>query len=188
MAQFGKWFRQAQAAKLTEPNAVILATADRQGRPSARTVLLKAAGDRGFIFFTNMDSRKARELEWNPNAALVFHWVELERQVCVAGTVGRITPEEAAEYLKGRPKGSRLAAWVSNQSEPIPDRKILETKLAMFSEKYPGEDVPVPPSWGGYCVTPHRIEFWQGRPNRLHDRFEYLKLLDQSWQIERLAP
>jgi pyridoxamine 5'-phosphate oxidase len=188
IAQFQKWFQQAQAANLPEPNAMTLATSDKQGHPSARTVLLKDIGQRGFVFFTNYESRKGRELEWNPNAALVFFWGQLERQVCVAGTVSRVSAEESAAYYKSRPKGSRLAAWVSNQSEPIPDRKLLEKKLAMLSEKHPGDDVPMPPNWGGFCVAPHRIEFWQGRPSRLHDRFEYLRLLDNSWQIERLAP
>jgi len=188
LAQFQKWFQQAQAAKLPEPNAMTLATSDRQGHPSMRTVLLKDVGERGFVFFTNYDSRKGRELEWNPNAALHFFWPQLERQVSVVGTVARVSPEESAAYFKTRPKGSRLAAWVSNQSEPIPDRKLLETKLAALMEKYPGDDVPVPPNWGGFCVTPHRIEFWQGRESRLHDRFEYMRLLDNSWQIERLAP
>jgi len=188
IAQFQKWFQQAQAANLPEPNAMTLATSDKQGHPSARTVLLKDIGQRGFVFFTNYESRKGRELEWNPNAALVFYWAQLERQVCVAGTVSRVSAEESATYFKSRPKGSRLAAWVSNQSEPIPDRKLLEKKLAMLSERHPDDDVPVPSNWGGFCVAPHRIEFWQGRPNRLHDRFEYLRLLDNSWQIERLAP
>jgi pyridoxamine 5'-phosphate oxidase len=188
IVQFQKWFQQAQAAKLPEPNAMTLATSDKQGHPSARTVLLKEVGARGFVFFSNGESRKGRELEWNPNAALVFHWPELERQVSVAGTVSRVAAEEAARYFRSRPKGSRLAAWVSNQSEPIPDRELLEKKLAALSEKHPGDDVPVPPSWCGFCVAPHRIEFWQGRPDRLHDRFEYLKLLNNSWQIERLAP
>jgi pyridoxamine 5'-phosphate oxidase len=188
IAQFQKWFQQAQAAKLADPNAMTLATADKQGHPSARTVLLKEVGERGFVFFTNYESRKGRELEWNPNAALVFYWPELERQVCVAGIVSRVPAEESAKYFQSRPKGSRLAAWVSNQSEPIPDRKLLERKLAALSAQHPGDDVPVPSSWGGFCVAPHRIEFWQGRANRLHDRFEYLKLLDNSWQIERLAP
>ncbi len=188
IAQFQKWFQQAQTSKVADPNAMTLATSDKQGHPSARIVLLKGIGERGFVFFTNCESRKGRELEWNPNAALVFYWAELERQVCVAGTVSRVSAEEAAGYFRSRPKGSRLAAWVSNQSEPIPDRKLLEKKLAALAEKHPGDDVPVPPTWGGFCVAPHRIEFWQGRPNRLHDRFEYLKLLDNSWQIERLAP
>ena len=188
MAQFAQWFQQALEAKLPEPNAMTLATADKQGRPSARIVLLKAADERGFIFFTNYESRKGRELEWNPNAALVFYWPELERQICIAGSITKVSIEETVRYFNSRPKGSRLAAWASNQSEPIPDRSLLEKKLAALAAKYPGEEVPVPPAWGGFCLAPHRLEFWQGRPSRLHDRFEYLKLLDNSWQIERLAP
>jgi pyridoxamine 5'-phosphate oxidase len=188
IAQFEKWFQQARAASLPEPNAMTLATSDKQGHPSARTVLLKSAGERGFVFFTNYESRKGRELEWNPHAALLFFWPQLERQVSVAGTVSRVPPDESAAYFKSRPKGSRLAAWVSNQSEPIPNRALLEKKLAALAEKYPDDDVPVPEGWGGFCVAPHRIEFWQGRANRLHDRFEYLKLLDNTWQVERLAP
>jgi pyridoxamine 5'-phosphate oxidase len=188
MAQFAKWFQQALAAKLPEANAMTLATADKQGRPSARIVLLKTVDERGFIFYTNYESRKGRELEWNPNAALLFYWPELERQVSVAGTVGKIPRDESVKYFSSRPKGSRLAALVSNQSEPIPDRGLLEKRMAAMFAKFPGEDVPTPESWGGYCLAPHRMEFWQGRPSRLHDRFEYLRLLDNTWQIERLAP
>jgi len=188
IAQFQKWFQQAQAANLPEPNAMTLATSDRQGHPSVRTVLLKEVGERGFVFFTNYESRKGRELEWNPNAALHFFWPQLERQVSVAGSVSRVPVEESVAYFKTRPKASRLAAWVSNQSEPIPDRAILEKRMAALMAKYPGEEVPLPPNWGGFCIAPHRMEFWQGRPSRLHDRFEYIKLLDSTWQVERLAP
>jgi pyridoxamine 5'-phosphate oxidase len=188
IAQFGKWLQQAVAAGIPEPNAMTLATADKQGRPSARTVLLKGADERGFVFFTNYESRKGRELEWNPNAALVFFWPGLERQVCVAGTVAKVPPAESKSYFDSRPKGSRLAALASEQSQPIPDRGFLEKRLATLFAKYPGEEIPVPAAWGGFRLAPDRIEFWQGRPSRLHDRFEYLKLLDNRWQIERLAP
>jgi pyridoxamine 5'-phosphate oxidase len=188
VAQFGKWLQQAIAAGIPEPNAMTLATADKQGRPSARTVLLKAADERGFVFFTNYESRKGRELGWNPNAALVFFWPGLERQVCVAGTVAKVSPEESKSYFDSRPKGSRLAALASEQSQPIPDRGFLEKRLAILFTKHPGEEIPVPAAWGGFRLAPDRIEFWQGRPSRLHDRFEYLKLLDNRWQIERLAP
>jgi pyridoxamine 5'-phosphate oxidase len=188
MAQFEKWFQQAVTSKLPEPNAMTLATSDKQGHPSARTVLLKALDGRGFIFYTNYESRKGRELEWNPNAALLFFWPQLERQISIAGTVTKLPRGESEQYFKSRPKGSRLAALAANQSEPIPDRGMLEKRMAVLFAKYPGEEIPAPPAWGGYCLAPHRMEFWQGRPSRLHDRFEYLKLLDNSWQIERLAP
>jgi pyridoxamine 5'-phosphate oxidase len=188
VAQFQKWFQQALFAQLAEPNAMTLATADKQGNPSARIVLLKGADERGFIFFTNYDSRKGRELTENPKASLVFFWPELERQVCVAGTVSKISREESVQYFNIRPKGSRLAAWVSSQSEAIADRTVLEEKLAELTARHPGEEIPLPPYWGGYCVAPHRIEFWQGRPNRLHDRFRYSKEAGKSWIIERLSP
>lgn len=188
LAQFQKWFQQALAAKLVEPNAMTLATADKQGHPSARIVLLKGADERGFIFFTNYKSRKGCELTANPNASLVFFWPDLERQVCIAGTVSRISTEESRQYFNTRPKGSRLAAWVSSQSEAIANRGVLEEKLAQLSAQYPGDEVPLPPYWGGYCLTPNRIEFWQGRPNRLHDRFRYSKAAGTGWLIERLSP
>ncbi len=188
MAQFTKWFQQALAASLPEANAMTLATADKQGHPSARIMLLKDVGERGFVFFSNYESRKGRELEANPNAALLFFWPELERQIRVSGAVSRISREESVKYFNTRPKGSRLAALVSSQSEPIPDRGLLEKRMAALFAKYPGEEVPTPEAWGGYCLEPHRLEFWQGRASRLHDRFEYLKLLDNSWQIDRLAP
>jgi pyridoxamine 5'-phosphate oxidase len=188
LGQFTKWFQHALAANLPEANAMTLATSDKQGNPSARIMLLKDVDERGFIFFSNYESRKGRELEMNPNAALLFYWPELERQIRIAGTVARIARDESVNYFNTRPKGSRLAALVSNQSEPIPDRGLLEKRMAALFAKYPGEEVPTPPAWGGYCLTPHRLEFWQGRPSRLHDRFEYLRLLDNSWQIDRLAP
>jgi pyridoxamine 5'-phosphate oxidase len=188
MAQFAKWFQQALAADLPEANAMTLATADKLGHPSARVMLLKDVGERGFVFFSNYESRKGRELEMNPNAALLFFWPGLERQIRVTGTVSRISREESVKYFNTRPKGSRLAALISNQSEPIPDRGLLEKRMAALFAKYPGDEVPTPEAWGGYCLEPHRLEFWQGRASRLHDRFEYLKLLDNSWQIDRLAP
>jgi pyridoxamine 5'-phosphate oxidase len=188
MAQFTKWFQQALAANLPEANAMTLATSDKLGHPSARIMLLKAVDERGFVFFSNYESRKGRELEINPNAALLFYWPELERQIRVTGTVTKIARDESVKYFITRPKGSRLAALVSNQSEPIPDRGLLEKRMAALFAKYPGEEVPTPPAWGGYCLAPLRLEFWQGRPSRLHDRFEYLKLLDDSWQLDRLAP
>ena len=187
MAQFHKWFQQALAADIREPNAMTLATADRQGRPSARIVLLKDLSQRGFIFFTNYESRKGSELAANPHASLVLFWPELERQICIAGSVSKVSRAESKKYFDGRPKGSRLAAWVSRQGENIVDRSVLEKKLAALEAKYPGENVPLPPYWGGFCVKPVRVEFWQGRPNRLHDRFLYRKQ-PRGWSLERLSP
>ena len=168
-------------------NAMTLATVDRTGKPSTRTVLLKTVDERGFIFFTNYDSRKGRELAENPNAALTFFWPDLERQVCVAGTITKLPVAESDRYFKTRPRGSRIGAWVSNQSEPVPDRAFLEAKWLELEKKFPG-DVPLPPNWGGYILNPDRIEFWQGRPSRLHDRFSYSRQPDGSWKIDRLAP
>jgi pyridoxamine 5'-phosphate oxidase len=168
-------------------NAMTLATVDGEGKPSTRTVLLKSVDERGFIFFTNYDSRKGRELAANPNAALTFFWPELERQVCVAGTVGKLPAAESEAYFKSRPRGSQIGAWASNQSEVIPDRAVLEAKWRELEKKYP-HDVPLPPNWGGFILKPERIEFWQGRPSRLHDRFSYTRQPDGTWKIERLAP
>ena len=164
-----------------------LATADKDGKPSTRTVLLKSVDERGFIFFTNYDSRKGRELAENAHAALTFFWSELERQVCVAGTVTKLPAAESAAYFKSRPRGSRIGAWASNQSEPVPDREFLEAKWRELEQKFPGE-VPLPPNWGGFVLKPERIEFWQGRPSRLHDRFCYFRQAGGAWKLERLAP
>jgi pyridoxamine 5'-phosphate oxidase len=168
-------------------NAMILATVDQNGQPSTRTVLLKSVDARGFIFFTNYDSRKGRELALNPKAALTFFWPELERQVCLAGTVTKLPVAESAAYFKSRPHGSQIGAWASNQSEPVPDRALLEAKWRELEQKFPG-DVPLPPHWGGYILAPERMEFWQGRPSRLHDRFSYTRQPDGTWKIERLSP
>jgi pyridoxamine 5'-phosphate oxidase len=149
--------------------------------------LLKGAGPRGFIFFTNYDSRKSRELSENPNASLTFYWPELERQICVTGMVEKISREESENYFKSRPRGSQLAAWASNQSGVVANRAELEAKWSEMKKKFPGE-IPLPPNWGGFVLKPQRIEFWQGRPNRLHDRFQYTKQPDNSWKLERLAP
>ena len=170
-----------------DSNAMTLATVDRDGRPSTRTVLLKAVDQRGFIFYTNYDSRKGRELAEQPQAALTFFWPDLERQVCVAGTVAKLPVAESERYFKSRPRGSRLGAWASNQSEPVPDRDFLEAKWREVDRKFPGE-VPLPPNWGGYVLKPERIEFWQGRPSRLHDRFSYSRGADGAWKIVRLSP
>jgi pyridoxamine 5'-phosphate oxidase len=190
IAQFQKWFEQATKAfaqKEVDGNAATLATADKNGKPSARIILLKGLDERGFIFFTNYNSRKGRELLENPNAALTFFWAELERQICVAGTVGKISREESENYFKSRPRGSRLAALASNQSDVVADRAALEKRWNELAAKFPG-DVPLPLNWGGFVLRPERIEFWQGRPSRLHDRFCYTRQADGSWKIERLAP
>jgi pyridoxamine 5'-phosphate oxidase len=205
--QFNSWFAQASAGsrwrkigialyKLwhailghspVDVNAMVLATVDKNGIPSTRTVLLKGVSERGFVFYTNYDSRKGLELAENPNAALTFYWPDLERQICVIGRVGKIPREESEKYFKSRPRGSRLAAWASNQRDAVADRTALDAKWNEMAAKFPG-DVPLPPNWGGYVLKPERIEFWQGRPSRLHDRFQYTRLPDDTWKLERLAP
>jgi pyridoxamine 5'-phosphate oxidase len=166
---------------------MVLSTVDKNGRPSSRNVLLKGVDERGFIFFTNCDSRKGLELAENPNASLTFFWVELERQISVAGTVEKISREESENYFKSRPRGSQLAAWASNQSDVVADRDALEAKWNEMEKKFPNE-IPLPPNWGGYVLKPERIEFWQGRASRLHDRFCYTRQPDNSWKLKRLAP
>jgi pyridoxamine 5'-phosphate oxidase len=189
IVQFKKWFDAAAAGgEAAEANAATLATADKKGLPSARIVLLKGVDDRGFAFFTNYESRKGRELSENPQAALVFYWPTWERQVCIAGEVAKLPRAESEAYFKTRPKGSRIATWASHQGEVVTDRAVLESRWKEWEAKYPGEDVPMPPYWGGYVLAPARIEFWQGRPSRLHDRFCYSKSEGGSWRIERLAP
>ncbi len=185
--QFGTWFDAAVAAQIPEPNAMTIATATPDGIPSARIVLLKAFDDRGFVLFTNYDSHKGQELDANPNAALVFLWTELERQVRIQGRVEKISPEESDGYYYSRPPGSRLGAWASNQSEVVADRTILETRLAELKAQYPDGDIARPPHWGGFRVIPSMIEFWQGRSSRLHDRLRYRKQ-DHGWTIDRLSP
>jgi pyridoxamine 5'-phosphate oxidase len=192
IAQFKNWFDQATAttpnAEAVEINAMTLATADKDGNPSARIVLLKGVDQRGFIFFTNYDSRKGRELAENPKAALVFYWPELERQVCIAGVVSKVSAAESEQYFQLRPRGSRIAAWASKQSDVLADRAALEQTWKQLEARYPGQEIPMPPFWGGFVLSPSRVEFWQGRPNRLHDRFRYSKQANSSWRIERLAP
>jgi pyridoxamine 5'-phosphate oxidase len=182
-----KAFQSLFGAKPSDPNAISLATADKSGRPSVRTVLLKGLDPRGFIFFTNFESRKGRELAENPRAALVIHWTELERQICVTGEVTRLPREESEAYFKSRPRGARLAAWVSKQSTVVPDRQFLEREMEAVTARFPG-DVPMPDYWGGYVLAPAEIEFWQGRPSRLHDRLRYARQADGTWKIERLSP
>lgn len=186
--QFEKWFQEAEASKLVEPNAMILASATRDGRPSARTVLLKGVDGRGFVFFTNYESRKGRELEANPRASLVFPWFPFERQVIVEGTVTQVPREESEAYFHSRPIASQLAAWASAQSTIISGRKALEEAMKDLEKKYAGLPVPVPPQWGGFRVSPETVEFWQGRRSRLHDRLRYRRGSDGGWTVERLAP
>jgi pyridoxamine 5'-phosphate oxidase len=187
IAEFARWFAEAQAAEVEEPNAMVLATATPDGAPSARVVLLKGFDERGFVFFTDYRSRKGAELEANPRAALALHWSELERQVRITGDVTRTSTEESEVYYRSRPMGSRLGAWVSHQSQTIPSRGVLEGGLREVERRFAGGDVPLPPYWGGYRVKPGAIEFWQGRENRLHDRIRYVKD-EGGWRIERLAP
>ena len=211
IAQFKKWFDQAAGerrsgrvraffirlykalfalgvSQAAEVNAATLSTADGDGKPSARIVLLKGVDERGFIFFSNYESRKGRELAANPNAALVFYWPDQERQVCVAGEVKKISRAESEAYFKTRPRGSRLGAWASKQSEAIESRSALERRWVEVEATFDGAEIPMPPNWGGYVLVPARVEFWQGRPRRLHDRFVYRRQPDGSWSIERLCP
>jgi len=187
LVQFRKWFDDARRAELPEPNAMTLATATPGGVPSARMVLLKAADERGFTFFTDYRSRKGQELEANPHAALVFFWGELERQVLITGTVSRVSREETEAYFRTRPRESRLGAWSSHQSTVLAGRETLEARLREVSARHPGDEVPTPPYWGGYLLKPDALEFWQGRESRLHDRVRYQHEAG-GWRIERLSP
>ena len=187
MAQFHRWFAEARAAELHEPNAMALATAEPDGAPSLRMVLLKEADARGFVFFTDYRSRKGRELDANPQTALCFWWGPLERQVRIQGIAERITREESLAYFRQRPRGSRLGAWASRQSAVIEDRAALEARHAELEAQYPDEEIPLPPHWGGFRVVPDTYESWQGRPSRLHDRLRYRRDADR-WVLERLSP
>jgi pyridoxamine 5'-phosphate oxidase len=186
--QFEKWFQEAEAAKIHEPNAGVLATAAKDGRPAARMVLLKGLDGRGFVFYTNYDSRKGRELEANPRASYVFPWVALERQVIVEGTVAKVAREESEAYFHSRPRASQLAAWASPQSSIISGRGALEEAMKATEKKYQGAEAPLPPHWGGFRIVPETVEFWQGRRSRLHDRLRYRREPGGAWVIERLAP
>jgi pyridoxamine 5'-phosphate oxidase len=184
--QFDTWFKEALNAQLPEPNTMTLATADAEGRPSARIVLIKAVDERGFVFFTNYDSRKGHELGANPHAALLFYWIELERQVRIEGRIEKTSAEESDRYFASRPLGSRIGAWASEQSAVIESRAVIETREQEIRARY-GEHPPRPPHWGGYRVVPDTIEFWQGRPSRLHDRLLYTRAA-QGWALSRLSP
>ena len=186
-AQFGRWFAEARVALVPEPNAMSLCTVDAQGRPSARIVLLKDVDGHGFVFYTHRDSRKGRELAARPQAALLFFWADLERQVRVEGGVEDVDASIADAYFSQRPRGSRIGAWASPQSETLPDRAALEQRFAEADRRFEGDEVPRPPRWGGYRVVPTTFEFWQGRPSRLHDRITYVQE-DSGWRTRRLAP
>jgi pyridoxamine 5'-phosphate oxidase len=209
--QFQRWFDQQTGARFSgrfrkfliriykkvllvtgaEPmdvNAMTLATTDKDGRPSARIVLLKGMDQRGFMFYTNYASRKGHELAENPNAALVFYWPDQERQINIAGRVEKLPKAESEKYFHSRPRGSRIGAWASDQSQPIKDRDALEAKWRAAEERFAATDVPMPDHWGGYILIPERVEFWQGRPNRLHDRFAYTRAAGSTWTISRLQP
>ena len=186
--QFEKWFQEAEAAKITEPNAMTLSTATREGRPSSRTVLLKGLDGRGFVFYSNYDSRKGRDLSENPRASLLFPWLALERQVTVEGAIAKLTREESEAYFHSRPRASQLGAWVSQQSAIISGRSVLEDSLKALDKKYAGAEIPLPPNWGGYRVNPETVEFWQGRRSRLHDRLRYRREKSGDWIVERLSP
>ena len=185
--QFEQWFQQAVESKLDEPNAMCLATASSHGRPSTRVVLLKDFSEKGLTFYTNYESRKARELDANPHASANFLWLPLQRQVNVTGRVERVAKAESLKYFLSRPFGSRLGAWTSPQSKVISSRQILEMKLDQMKRKFANGEVPLPDHWGGYRILPQTFEFWQGRPNRLHDRFLYTHT-DDGWTVDRLAP
>lgn len=186
--QFSSWFAGAVEAALPDVNAITLATATPEGKPSARVVLLKGFDQRGFVFFTNYHSHKGRELDANPQAAFALFWVQLERQIRVSGRVEKTTREESLAYFHSRPRGSQLGAWVSKQSEVIDARRILEARLAEMTERFAEKPIELPAHWGGYRIVPNEIEFWQGRSNRLHDRFRYTRQAGGEWSLERLAP
>jgi pyridoxamine 5'-phosphate oxidase len=186
--QFALWFQEAMDAKIAEPNAMSLATTGGDMRPLARTVLLKSYDERGFVFYTNLESRKARQMAENASVSLLFPWLALERQVIISGAAEKVSTAETLAYFITRPRGSQLGAWVSAQSSVITTRSLLEQKWEEMKRKFGDGEVPLPAFWGGYRVVPREIEFWQGRPNRLHDRFLYTRLPGGSWNIDRLAP
>jgi len=186
--QFGVWWQEALQSEIVEVNAMTLATANEQGVPSARIVLLKGYDERGFVFFSNYESKKAADLQVNPVASLVFFWKELERQVRISGSVEKVTELESDQYFQSRPEGSRIGAWASPQSTVISSRQVIEEKVEALQAAFEGKEIPRPLHWGGYRVVPSSIEFWQGRSSRLHDRIRYTLQSDDNWVIERLAP
>jgi len=188
IAQFRIWLEDARTAGIQFPETMALATADPEGRPSVRHVLLRGLDQRGFVFYTSYESRKGRELAGNPWAALAFYWRELERQVCVTGTVERTTREESEAYFRTRPREARLGAWASRQSAVAASREELDDRYREIEQRFPGEDIPLPPHWGGFRLLPDTIEFWKGREHRLHDRIRYTRRPDGAWTIERLYP
>ena len=186
--QFTNWFTAAVEAQIRDVNAMNLATATPDGRPSVRVVLLKSFDQDGFVFFTNYESEKGQQLELNPFAALGFYWIELDRQVRISGPVEKTSRAESERYFHSRPVGSQLGAWASRQSEAVDARRVLDARMAEMTERFAEKPIPLPPHWGGYRLKPDSFEFWQGRPNRLHDRFLYQLQADGSWKIDRLAP
>jgi pyridoxamine 5'-phosphate oxidase len=188
LKEFKKWFDRAAATVPVLPNAMTLATATRDGVPSARVVLLKGFDERGFVFYTNYESRKSREMDENPVAALNFYWPELERQVRITGRVEKTSREESEVYFRTRPRDSQLGAWASEQSAVINNREMLQERMARLVAEHEGREVPLPEYWGGYRLVPDAIEFWQGRPSRLHDRLRYTRQSNGEWLIERLSP
>ena len=186
--QFSTWFTAAAEAGIRDVNAMSLATATPEGRPFVRIVLLKGFDQDGFVFFTNYESQKGEQLEKNPHAAIDFYWIELDRQIRISGPAEKTSRAESERYFHSRPAASQLGAWASKQSQPLDGRRILEARLAEMTERFAGQTIPLPPHWGGYRVRPEMMEFWQGRPNRLHDRFRYNRQADGVWTIERLAP
>ncbi len=187
LVQFSKWFEEALNSDQLEPNAMIVGTADQQGQPSQRTVLLKGYDNNGFVFYTNYKSRKGLQLEKNPKISLLFPWYHLQRQIIICGHVSKLSKQQSEEYFHSRPRGSQLSAYVSNQSQEISSRRELESKLSEAESTFENQEIPLPENWGGYLVTPTSLEFWQGRENRLHDRFFYEREED-SWKTSRLAP
>lgn len=185
--QFEQWFQEARAAEIVDANAMSLATVSASGKPTIRTVLIKTFDHNGFVFFTNYSSQKAQQIKENPHVAVLFPWTELERQVEITGVAERVSTIESMKYIVSRPRGSQLGAWVSHQSDEITGRNVLKARLDALSRKFKAGEIPVPDFWGGYRIVPETIEFWQGKENRLHDRFEYTRQL-QNWSVKRLAP
>ncbi|MFZ1786333.1 MAG: pyridoxamine 5'-phosphate oxidase [Ferruginibacter sp.] len=186
--QFNSWWKDEVSSGMDEINAMTLATASKAGIPDARTVLLKSVSEEGFVFFTNYNSQKAKELEENPNACLLFYWKDMERQVKISGTVEKVTAAESDAYFNSRPEGSKIGAWASPQSTVIESREVIEKNIEKYTTQFAGSFISRPAHWGGYLVKPSVLEFWQGRPSRLHDRIQYIKTVDGSWKIQRLAP